>query len=414
AKNSTEVIMTFSGEVEFKSPSTPNLSEARKKIEKQLDHLFGPMSFATYYSVPRGNHEVTNVKIRSEGRKVYHATYDYKGTIVVKNGPTTKYDVTLAINPDTIYEAGMVRRYLKKTYPCTDHHYQSEGDFWYFWNPLQPGCPLKEGRDYKVVTTSIQRIKNTVKTFPEYSRLEASDGKIEIHLLMGMDEPDKNSHDPRKSRDINADNWREFRGHLLQMGFTEREWSDQEIFEIVPRGTERPFVTEYSKKNATGLLVLRLFFGPSGIDEKSKAFHYFMKDAVDNASVFIYDGHSGLGGHLDLESIENAEGFKFAPNKKKYQIYFFDSCTSYTYYNTMYFDRKATSSDPKGSKNLDIMTNGLSTLFDVMSRSNLPVVKAIDAWMNHKGSVSYQDLAQEIDSRNLYGINGDEDNPTSP
>ena len=60
------------------------------------------------------------------------------------------------------------------------------------------------------------------------------------------------------------------------------------------------------------------------------------------------------------------------------------------------------------------MTNGLSTLFDVMSRSNLPVVKAIDAWMNHKGSVSYQDLAQEIDSRNLYGINGDEDNPTSP
>lgn len=56
----------------------------------------------------------------------------------------------------------------------------------------------------------------------------------------------------------------------------------------------------------------------------------------------IYNGHSGLGGHLDLKAIADLQGFRIAPNKNRYQIYFFNSCTSYTYDNTTYFNRKRT------------------------------------------------------------------------
>lgn len=143
-------------------------------------------------------------------------------------------------------------------------------------------------------------------------------------------------------------------------------------------------------------IVVRLFFGATGIDEKSKAFHYHFKDSLKNASVMIYDGHSGLGGHLDLEAIAEIEGFRITPNPNRYQIYFFNSCTSYTYYNTLYFTTKVrpkSNVDSKGTKNLDIMTNGLSTLFEVMHDTNMRLIRAIDLYAARNTWTSYQRLA---------------------
>jgi hypothetical protein len=124
----------------------------------------------------------------------------------------------------------------------------------------------------------------------------------------------------------------------------------------------------------------------------------------------MYDGHSGLGGHLDLDSIQSNEGFQINPAKDRYQIYFFNSCTSYSYYNTMYFDRKKSATDPKGTKNLDIFTNGLETYFSVMHTTNMALVSAIETWAATGRKASYQSLASQIDSDNLFGVNGDEDN----
>jgi hypothetical protein len=80
----------------------------------------------------------------------------------------------------------------------------------------------------------------------------------------------------------------------------------------------------------------------------------------------------------------------------------------------MYFDRKKTSSDPNGTKKLDIFTNGLSTYFSTMQTSNAALATALEASLQYATTgtayVSYQTLAKQIDSENLFGINGDEDN----
>ena len=80
----------------------------------------------------------------------------------------------------------------------------------------------------------------------------------------------------------------------------------------------------------------------------------------------------------------------------------------------MYFSRKATDADPRGIKNLEILTNGLATFFTVMHNTNLEVLGAVEAWASGKASVSYQALAKHVDSGNLFGVNGDEDNPKRP
>ena len=80
----------------------------------------------------------------------------------------------------------------------------------------------------------------------------------------------------------------------------------------------------------------------------------------------------------------------------------------------MYFKRKQTAANPKGTKQLEVLTNGLATYFSVMHSTNLVMVQAISAWASEKATPSYQAIAKQLDSKNLFGVNGDNDNPTTP
>ncbi|NUM89364.1 MAG: hypothetical protein HUU37_09185 [Bdellovibrionales bacterium] len=231
-----------------------------------------------------------------------------------------------------------------------------------------------------------------------------------------MDEA-HNGRDPNSSTDENARNFRSIKKALLQRGYKNSLLPREEMMKVIGRNVRTAphvenFEKEVKRSGKSYSILVQVFFGPSGIDESSTAFHGFFRDALMNSSIMMYDGHSGLGGHLDLASLEEAYGKKFQPNKNRYQIYFFNSCTSYTYYNTMYFGRKKTAADRKGTRNLDIMTNGLATYFAVMHDTNLAVVRAVEAWASGQATVSYQAIAKAIDSDNLFGVNGDEDNPT--
>jgi hypothetical protein len=319
----------------------------------------------------------------------------------------------LPFNPDTIYAAGKQGDHN----PCTDHHYQDEGDFWYFWNPSNSGCKLKKDVDYAVVETAIKRLPNTKLSYPEYNRLVDKDGVIRISVLLGMDDPDKNGRDPRTSGDVNARSYRGIRSGLEKLGYKANLLTAAEIKKISPQAGSSgklPYVEELTKQSAKATVVIRMFFGASGIDESSSDFHYFLRDALENQAMMVYDGHSGLGGHLDLDSIESTRRFKIKIDPSRYQLYYFNSCSSYPYYNTQYFARKKSSTDKRGSKNLEILTNGLATLFSVMHDTNLAILKAVTNYADGKGWASYQALANEIDSDNLFGVNGDEDNPSKP
>lgn len=413
--NSTEAKMNFTATVQIISTRKPTAKTMREYVESQVEHTIGPMSVAKYTAVPKGDQVISGIKLVSSEGNVHTVTYDYTGTIVVQNGPRTNYDLVMPINPATIYQAGMIERKnpetaeLEEYNPCTDDHYQSEGDFWYFWNPEQEGCLLKKGKDYQVVTAKIERFKNTKISYPEYKNLADANGVTSVHVLFGLDDAESDRN-PLTSKDVNAENYRDFRDYLIKNNYVSKKWSKQEISAIAgSTNGALPYIETLTK----GKISYRFFFGATGIDEDSLAFHWFYKDAIENASVMIYGGHSGLGGHLDLATIEENLGTPINFNHDRYQIFFFDSCTSYKYYNQNYFERKVSKNDPTGSKKLDIFTNGLATYFSTMPDSNRTISVALDKALNYaeKGTyASYQTLAKEIDSENLFGISGDEDN----
>ncbi len=134
-----------------------------------------------------------------------------------------------------------------------------------------------------------------------------------------------------------------------------------------------------------------------GADEDAEPHRH----AVKNNDVVIYNGHSYIGqGPLDPDNFRSTS---FAPT---YQMFFFDSCVSYNYYEKDFFTLK-----PGGSKVLDIITNGIEAPeSDSGAAEGRFVSKLID------GSLpSYQTLlgaAKSTDS--LRVVDGELDNKYHP
>src|SRR3989338_7574836 len=173
AKDSTEAWLSFDYFVDFQGSGTDEA--AKVAIGEQVQHMYGPMGEAVgvagMLAVPKNKYTAKVTKIESRGRG-QRAHYSYKGLIALQKGEDSKYTIVLPRDPASIYSDS-----LKDSHnPCTDEHYQSEGDFWYFWNPEKSGCGLEEGKHYDVLDARNNNLKvvrrpNTEKSYPEYARL---------------------------------------------------------------------------------------------------------------------------------------------------------------------------------------------------------------------------------------------------
>ncbi|MFN7455308.1 MAG: hypothetical protein ACK5RO_11685, partial [Pseudobdellovibrionaceae bacterium] len=115
------------------------------------------------------------------------------------------------------------------------------------------------------------------------------------------------------------------------------------------------FTKEMTFNGRPTLVEVRHLLTDTGAESRSTVFAKFFKKAVKEADVIIYAGHSGLGGNLDIPTLERKAGaFEFNPQKR--QVFFFESCSSYSYYLEPFAAEKT-------KAKIDIVTNGLSSYF---------------------------------------------------
>jgi hypothetical protein len=125
------------------------------------------------------------------------------------------------------------------------------------------------------------------------------------------------------------------------------------------------------------------------------------RKAVRESDIFIYNGHSYIGtGPLDPAK------FRDTRFPESYQLYFFDSCVSYNYYNEDFFTLK-----PGGSRNLDLIVNGLEAPeYKSGEAEGAFMVKLLDGSMP-----SYQTLLRAAkDTDSLRVVDGEVDNSFHP
>ncbi|MBY0517835.1 MAG: hypothetical protein K2P81_13070 [Bacteriovoracaceae bacterium] len=404
---STEAILRFEGKIEL----TPGLAAAQKKeaIDSQVQHLIGYFQSESFLDAFRFPGVLgQKYKIILKGQKIkgdmVEVSYHFEGKTnfhrsVFRNGRKTQIPLSLPYNIDKIYELGVVRG--KNL--CSDEHYNSEGDFFYFWDPDKDECPLKGNTtDVLRINGTLDELENTTSTYPEYDRLYQKD-KIKVAVFIGyIDGP--------TNRDSGAYSYRGLKEKFTDLGFELKE--EKKLFrhsgQRVTQGVN--YLATFSGMTKTALgtnseIEIQLMLAETEMDNRDSTFHKYLIEAYENADIIAYDGHSGLGGNLDLNSLPTVNF------KRNYQIIFFNGCSSYPYYNQNYFAAK-----PGGSKNLDIITAGLPTL---TSTSEDNMMAFLTPFL--KGYLSsWQTLMNRLEASNgeettyLMGVNGDEDNQFRP
>ncbi len=284
---------------------------------------------------------IVKVKYFNSGKMLLHKTAAKK---LLADGI---FEVPMPTNPYLIYDQ-----------KCTDEHYDSFGDYWYFYDIFKDGCQYLSKAPYA------QNVKISIKS-SEYSKMQQTaqlpqlrgnngNGDLfSVYVIHGFES------DPKDKEDSGRINYEEFNEYLRQNNFAEDRVKSNRNSKLLV------YTKDINLDNGKTIKVeIKHLLVATEIDSRSKVFAKFFKEAVETADVIIYGGHSGLGGNLDIPLLQEKAG-QFQFNAKKKQIFFFDSCSSYSYYLEHFAVEKT-------KAKIDIVSYGLSSYFytsnNVLSR----------------------------------------------
>lgn len=402
SRDSYEAEVTFTGMVEIPD-DTPDSIIKPSYINLQLLYLAGPLGAAAKKAAAKSNEQVDILGRQRDSRTgKLQVRYRYAGTFVLDNTIQDVAKIRLPLDPHVVRE--------HSTDACFT--YGSRYPMAYFWNPVGKGCKLVEGVDYFTADAAIVRkLANTTNTTPAYERLTTASGEIRLVVAFGADDDSKGKLGPDRNDDYNAPNYRDTRKFLLEQGFSVRtvpvDQRERECGVTRPLASSPGHVEEFTRKDAGRQIVARLFWGVANLGEESNAFFCMAKEAAERGSVFLYSGHSRVGG-LDLQYMADQIGSPIKVNQGQYQIYGFFGCSSYSYYNLSYFAAKASTLDPDGTRNTDIITNGVTGSFDAMADFTIKTVAPLLSWSARGSRTSWQQIMNSYSKKFLTGVNGDE------
>ncbi len=391
----------------YTGPVSQILSNSTQKqkiselIDLQLQHMYGAFTthpgFVDAPGIPSGDYKVTLIGAEKVPNENYaKVSYSYDDIVVFstklfRGSGATRINFVLPKDPVTIYKKGFPTPSARVN-RCTDEHYNSEGDFWYFWNPYQEGCPI-DGGDLVGVQTDLTPMNVTRNTYPEYAKLYGENGNgevLQVNYLVGVDEN-------FQSGDLGKKTFTDAFAGLKAAGF--------QVTVDQPRRKMLSF--RFGTKRASIEMILS--------DPNSAEFAQEAVRGMKTADIFLYDGHSGLGGYLSPDRLAEDTGRPLELPKNKYQIFVFQGCSTYAYYNSAYFNLKRSGTDPKGTKNLDIITTGIGAAFDVGAKVDVAFLTSVAAGQRPSWQTIIDRVhAAEGENTALSHVNGDEDNPKTP
>lgn len=386
-------------------------------ISPTIKYLFGPLTRRSLGGMQ------TNMTVTVAWTQAYQLgqdvviPYTYKGTWIVSKeivNSTQKVSLPLPYNMDELQTPNWLS--------CTDSdpEHQTQSFFWYFWDPKRYGCDHKIDQHFQMVDLILSnQTKNTTQTFPEYKKIRTSAG-IENNLQMTFafgyvsDVEDSN---PDKDSDYGMGQYRKFIQFMDNQNVT-LNLQKTPILQKEYYGAQFPNkLIGYKYAGTFNNVTLQIkVVAAANIDQMQ----LFAKSyAHDHDGFFSWFGHSRVGSGFDAENFSRM--LKLNPGyyslTKQYQLVYWAGCNSYSYYTQPFFKQKAKINpelDPKGTKSLDIIANGLPSLFSFNADNAIILYSAL---LNWEKPASYQAIVTSLEKRAarsqtlvLVNILGDEDN----
>lgn len=396
--------------------SLEDLSEfsLRYEIKRIVPFLYGPLTHRQWAAPQKGEQVEVQVEkaFLKDGKVV--VPYIYKGTWLIgkKLLLTNTLEIPFPLSEDLIYESEWQN--------CTEKEEGHDGwdMLWYFWDPERYGCDHQDGVHYQnlQVKVSPTETQQSILSFPEYKkmiRMEGDQQVLSMTLAFGYVD-DANINNPFTDYDYGMREFQKFyrklQGILLPMGFKETK-----IYQKDYEGYGDLAIGARFEGMKSGVLVRVNVVTSAGVDQMRLFADSFAKH---HEGFFAWFGHSRVGSGFD------ANQFKMIVNSSPethsitndYQLIYWAGCNSYSYYTMPFFDVKALANpaDARGTLGLDIISNGLPSLF-AFNSDNAEIV--FWALLNFETPTSYQAIVNSLEARAqawgyevLVNVLGDEDN----
>lgn len=386
----------------------------RYEVFPTLKYLFGPLTTRSMGGEQKGSDVVIhNAQSFLKDGYVY-VPYTYTGQWLIGKEFTTSKNlqIPLPFSKDVVFS--------KNWKSCTDQssdEHQEPSFFWYFWDPLRFGCDHKEGVEFQTINVELGlKTQPTAESFPEYKNLVQLN-KVNMTFAFGYVEDTPDS-DPFTSYDSGM---REFQKFIRIM----RSFSKNEKVELIETPiTEEKYLHVYNKNKVIGT---EFTFVKNSIKYSVKVVTsteidqmelFTVSFAKEHDAFFGWFGHSRVGNGFDADQFKSF--LKQYPNKlnvtNQYQMIYWAGCNSYSYYTKPFFDfkRNLLENDVTGTKSLDIISNGLPSLFS-FNAANAQVL--LEVMAAPEKNISYQQIVDRIEAHaSQYGVSvlvnvlGDEDN----
>ncbi len=381
-------------------------------IQQLTPFLFGPLTHRSIGGVQKGERvqPLTDLAYVEAGRVV--VPFDYDGTWLIQRDDQESLQLPFPFSIADIENSNW------KSCTETDSAEHSTWSFlWYFWDPSRSGCTQKLGKEYQMIDVQIkEETVQTKNTYPEYQKMIRRVNGIptfEMTFAFGYVEDSANPN-PFTDSDYGVQQfqtfYRQLKTQLLPLGFKESPLLQNEY------GPGSTKIGVLFTGNRNGTVIKVSVVAAAGVDQMDIFATSF---ARKHEGFFGWFGHSRVGSGFDAQVFRNKvrfhpERFSISPN---YQLVYWAGCNSYSYYTLPFFEMKAElgpEADPAGTKNLDIISNTLPSLF-AFNAPNANIV--FQALFNWEKPASYQSIIDDLEtfaSRWNYDVMvnvlGDEDN----
>ncbi len=384
-------------------------------LPQQTRFLFGPLTHRNMGGPQRGEKldvDWTQATV-VDNHVVVPMTYNAKWILNKKYVAQGSFQIPFPLSVDELTTT--------QWKSCTDSapEHQTSSFYWYFWDPTRYGCDHVLNTHYQMITVTVgAQTPNSQNTFPEYQNLIKSNGladNLQMTFAFGYVEDTPNPN-PETDSDWGVNEYRKFVSQIrVQLGpdFKESAILQKEYLAAVR--PEAPIGKRF-EGTLNGVKVTINVVTANEIDQMDIFAQSF---AHNHDSFFAWMGHSRVGGGFDANRFRqivemNPEYYSIVPD---YQFVYWGGCNSYSYYTLPFFDMKAKYSngtDVTGTKGLDILANGLPSLFSFNADN---AVILFDVLMDWTHPTSYQNIVDRIEARAaawnylvLVTVLGDEDN----
>jgi hypothetical protein len=407
---------------DFKLANVPQLSQYQKTsfekytVKDLVSFLYGPLTRRELGGMRTDSKITVDWSSARQVGNTVELNFTYEGAWIISNTALyrkTIYNLPLPYDTSILYTDAWLK--------CTDSdpEHQTESFYWYFWDPARYGCDHQLGTHYQEIKIKLgERTYNQNLTFPNYSEMVKSAG-IENNLQMTFafgyvtDVEDSN---PDRDNDYGMTEYRKFIRYMdkqaKKLKLTKTEITQSEY--LNPLYPEKVIGHRY-QGNKDGVNVDVKVVTSANIDQME----LFAKSyAHDHDGFFAWFGHSRVGSGFDARNFkslvdEYPEYYSISP---QYQLVYWAGCNSYSYYTLPFFEHKANvnANDPKGTLGLDILSNGLPSLFSFNAYNAIATYNALINW---ETPTSYQAIVQDLEKYGrdngvivLVNVIGDEDN----